>query len=223
MKQAITITLILIVLISCDTHDSFIESRLKTAEKFIDCLKNNMPDKMMEYCYPDIINYSETKEMRAAKVKSASEIISKFGLPSKKTWIIKYDPQNNFERLVITIPFFEGLDTALNLAKAKIIVAFPPYQISDKVYKYEIETPFIPKSNQPVRGINGDSSKVVSKLYFNNLVERCITLLATKQLSAITDTDHIQIMMCLNTIFMRQMNEDLYQYFLKKFLSKKIM
>lgn len=51
---------------------------------------------------------------------------------------------------------------------------------------------------------NLDSSKTISKVSFDNLVDTCIQLLQTKKLSDISDSEHINIMMCLNTIFMRQ-------------------
>ena len=49
---------------------------------------------------------------------------------------------------------------------------------------------------------NPDSSKSVSISTFNRIVDNSITLLQTKKLAEISDTDHINIMMCLNTIFM---------------------
>jgi hypothetical protein len=51
-------------------------------------------------------------------------------------------------------------------------------------------------------GFNPDSSQTISLTEFNNRVERAIKLLQTETLSAISDTDHINIMMCLNTVFM---------------------
>jgi hypothetical protein len=47
-----------------------------------------------------------------------------------------------------------------------------------------------------------DSYMPIGLLEFNRLVDRSIKLLQTKSLSAISDTDHINIMRCLNTIFM---------------------
>ena len=48
---------------------------------------------------------------------------------------------------------------------------------------------------------NLDSSKEVSLATFNRIVDNSIIILQTKKLSQISDTDHINIMMCLNTIF----------------------
>lgn len=49
---------------------------------------------------------------------------------------------------------------------------------------------------------NRDSSRTVSISTFNRIVDHSINLLQTKKLAEISDTDHINIMMCLNTIFM---------------------
>jgi len=58
--------------------------------------------------------------------------------------------------------------------------------------------------------LNPDSSKTISKVAFDNLVDTCIKLLQTKQLLKITDSGHIDIMMCLNTILVRQLTGGRY-------------
>ncbi|TWI95333.1 hypothetical protein JN11_04448 [Mucilaginibacter frigoritolerans] len=52
------------------------------------------------------------------------------------------------------------------------------------------------------KSFNIDSSKTISLIEFNHRVDRATELLRTKELQAISDSDHINIMMCLNTIFM---------------------
>ena len=54
---------------------------------------------------------------------------------------------------------------------------------------------------------NRDSSQTITLLKFNQRVDRAINLLKTKKLSKISDTDHINIMMCYNTIFMTNKND----------------
>jgi len=49
---------------------------------------------------------------------------------------------------------------------------------------------------------NRDSSQRISLTEFNQRVDRAVNLLQTKRLAEISDTDHINIMMCFNTIFM---------------------
>lgn len=54
---------------------------------------------------------------------------------------------------------------------------------------------------------NRDSSKTITLVEFNQRVNRGIFLLKTKTLSTISDTDHISMMMCYNTIFMTSLKE----------------
>jgi 5-hydroxyisourate hydrolase-like protein (transthyretin family) len=50
---------------------------------------------------------------------------------------------------------------------------------------------------------NRDSSIHISLLEFDKLINNCINLLKENKLKDISDEQHIEIMMCLNTIFMR--------------------
>ena len=150
MRQTITAILILTFTTSCKGQNSFVEKRLKTADKFVECLSNNTPDKILKYTYPDVDDKIADKESRNFHVNRAYKLIKTFGLPSKDKWIIKYDPQNNFERLLITIPIFKGYDSTSNLLQADIVMAFPPPQISDKIYKYEIQGKYDIKQTKPL-------------------------------------------------------------------------
>ena len=47
-----------------------------------------------------------------------------------------------------------------------------------------------------------NKSKKITWAEFNQRVDRATMLLQTKELSAISDSDHVNIMMCLNTIFL---------------------
>lgn len=60
---------------------------------------------------------------------------------------------------------------------------------------------------------NLDSSKTISLIEFNHRVDRATELLKTKELLAISDSDHINIMMCLNTIFMVHKKYSIEQVF----------
>jgi hypothetical protein len=61
-----------------------------------------------------------------------------------------------------------------------------------------------------VKQFNRDSSKSISLTEFNKQVNDCIVLLQTKKLKDISDQQHIQIMMCLNTIFIGRFNGGVY-------------
>jgi len=52
-----------------------------------------------------------------------------------------------------------------------------------------------------------DSSKTISLTEFNHRVDRAIEVLQTKNLAQIADSDHVNIMMCLNTVFMTDSNK----------------
>ena len=54
-----------------------------------------------------------------------------------------------------------------------------------------------------ITGSNDDSVyRSMTKIQFDKLVDSCIIILKTKSLKKISDQQHIDIMMCLNTIFM---------------------
>ena len=81
-------------------------------------------------------------------------------------------------------------------------------------FKENTTTPLLPykKDTLPLKknAFNRDSSKHISQKDFDLLIDNCITLLQTKKLNAISDEQHIQIMMCLNTIFMRRLKAGHY-------------
>jgi len=144
MRHPISILLILVILTSCKRQNKLVEERLKTVDKFVQCLANNTPDKILDYTYPYIDDKISNKEFRDFYVNKAFEFIKKFGLPSKDKWIINYNLQNNSD-IVITIPLFKGYDTTYNLLKADIVLTFPPPQMGDKIYKYEIADKYKPE------------------------------------------------------------------------------
>jgi hypothetical protein len=49
--------------------------------------------------------------------------------------------------------------------------------------------------------------KQIALIDFNQRVDRAIKLLETKKLSAISDSDHINIMMCINTVFLSDLHK----------------
>ena len=133
-----SLLLLLLFYVSCIEQTPFVRSRLETADKFIECLKNNTPAKTYELTYRGIDGIMDL-ESWDFYVTRASALIKKFGIPPKSKWIINYDTKNNYDRLLITIPLFSGYDSASILRKASIIIAFPPPEISDKVYRYQVE------------------------------------------------------------------------------------
>jgi hypothetical protein len=115
---------------------------LKFLKKFLECLKNNSPDKILDYTYPGVDHKINDKESREQEVNRAYKYISKFGLPPKDKWIVTYNLQNNLDRLLISIPIFKGHDTTLQILEVNIIIAFPPPEISNNIHRYEIEVAY---------------------------------------------------------------------------------
>jgi hypothetical protein len=66
-------------------------------------------------------------------------------------------------------------------------------------------TPVAPKRSNP------DSAIKISIINFDRTVDKSIQLLETKNLADISDAAHIDIMRCLNTIFMRDLKGGHYE------------
>lgn len=64
---------------------------------------------------------------------------------------------------------------------------------------------------ETLRKFNRNSSPIISKKDFDDLVDKSVTLLETKTLEAISDKQHINIMMCLNTIFVSGFEKGRYE------------
>jgi len=139
MKNIFRIYIIIIFLFACNRLDPFVESRMETAEKFVGCLKNNTPDRILEYSDPNVDHKIYDKESREHTVNNAFKLINKYGLPPKRKWKINYDPKNNYERLEIKIILFTGYDSTNYIRQSEIVIIFPPPQISDKIYLYDIQ------------------------------------------------------------------------------------
>jgi hypothetical protein len=63
----------------------------------------------------------------------------------------------------------------------------------------------------PKSKFSTDSSKTISKTSFDKLVDNSLKLIQTKELSKITDKEHIDLIMCLNTIFVLKLSGGQYQ------------
>ena len=91
----------------------------------------------MDYTYADANNIDD-KETREYRVNRLSSMINKYGIPDTSKWEIKHNPNDNFKRLVITIPLFKEYDSIFNLENGGISITFPPQQISNKMTNLEI-------------------------------------------------------------------------------------
>ena len=153
MKHSTLCIFAVAIILSCEQKNSFVETRLQDVKLFLECLSTNTPDKILEITDTTACFMINDKEFRDFYVAKAYKLIKRFGLPPRNTWIIKYDPKNNFERLSVTIPLFKGYDSILNLVQAEILVAFPPPQIGNKIYKYEIHEEFDRTKLKPTQAV----------------------------------------------------------------------
>lgn len=74
-----------------------------------------------------------------------------------------------------------------------------------KIATLALTTFLVPSANcygQKPPAFNRDSIKEISKVQFDKLVDSSIFYMQTRALSEIPDSVHINIMMCLNTVFM---------------------
>lgn len=126
-----------LVILSCKEQNSFIDKRVETTKSILISLKENQPNKILDYTYAGANNIDD-KEIREHLVRRMSALINKYGIPDTSKWVIKHNPNNNFERLVISIPLFIEYDSTFNLENGGISVTYPPQEISDKMTTLEI-------------------------------------------------------------------------------------
>ena len=135
--------IILTTLTCCVEPRSKKNLKEKDAEKFVELLKKNDQKGVYDLCYHSNYRDNITDEStRTMYVKSAYELIDKYGIPHKDKWIFHHDPNDKFDRYTITIPLFSGFDISNSLKSAEIIISFPPEQISDKIYRYEVKAEY---------------------------------------------------------------------------------
>ena len=163
LKHSLLCIFAVMIILSCKQKNRFVETRLQDVDLFLECMSNNTPDKILEITDTTSSLMINDKEFRDFYVAKAYKLIKRFGLPTRNKWIIRYDPKNNFERLSVTIPLFKGYDSILNLVQAEIVVAFPPPQIGNKIYKYEINEEFDRTKLKPTLAVPSyDSTKTSS-------------------------------------------------------------
>ncbi len=65
--------------------------------------------------------------------------------------------------------------------------------------------------NSSKKELNRDISQTILKKDFDSLVDNSIVLLENKTLLEISDEQHIMVIMCLNTVFMRSFENGRYE------------
>lgn len=130
-------TILGLLILSCKGQNSFVDKRVESTTRILISLKENEPDKILDYTYAGANNINE-REIRVHLVQRISKVINKYGIPDKSKWIISHNPSNNFERLVIVIPLFQAYDSTFNLENGGISVTYPPQEISDRMTTLEL-------------------------------------------------------------------------------------
>jgi hypothetical protein len=132
------LTIILGLLISsCKGQNSFLDKRFETTTRILTSLKENQSGKILDYTYAGANNIDD-KEIREHLIQRISTVINKYGIPDTSKWVISHKPNNQFERLVIVIPLFQGYDSTFNLENGGISITYPPQEISDKMTTLEL-------------------------------------------------------------------------------------
>jgi hypothetical protein len=131
--------LLLLGITSCnDANNSFGPERKKAVEQFVQHLKNNNPQGVYEMTWHgDMPDNITNEELRRRDVVRASEMISQYGLPPRQQWRYTADTGNAAAPYSVTITLLEKSNTE----QARIYIAFPPPEVSDKIYRYIIIGP----------------------------------------------------------------------------------
>jgi hypothetical protein len=118
-----------------------IKEKQKQVEQFVSYLKDNNQQAIYDICFHASSGFHITNEaMRIRYVKSASDLIHKYGLTPKSKWIFTSDDYHHLYSYVVEIPLSINPDSsaALHLIKASIMIYFPPEQISNLIFEFNI-------------------------------------------------------------------------------------
>ncbi len=122
----------------CSSQSTEKDKNFAEVEKFVGYLKENKPDEIYKMAYHvEHENSLTDKESREFYVAQAAELIKKNGLPPKEKWIYSYEPNNIIQRHTFRIPL--QYDTISNKLCVELAIAFPPPQISDKIFEFRID------------------------------------------------------------------------------------
>lgn len=122
----------------CSSQSTEKDKKLAEVEKFVGYLKENKPDEIYEMAYHEDHENSVTdKESREFYVAQAAELIKKNGLPPKAKWVYSYEPNNIIQRHRFKIPLqYDSISQKLCI---ELVIAFPPPEISNKIFKFTID------------------------------------------------------------------------------------
>ena len=119
-----------------------IKEKQKQVEQFVLYLKDNNQQAIYDMCFHDPSGFHITDEsQRIRYVRNASVLIHKYGLPPKSKWIFTSDVYKHLFSYVVEIPLFIKQDssTVNHLTKASFMIYFPPEQISNLTFNFDID------------------------------------------------------------------------------------
>ena len=125
-------------ILGCSSQSTEKDKKMAEVEKFVGYLRENKPDEIYKMAYHvEHENSITDKESREFYVAQASELIKKNGLPPKQKWIYSYEPNNIIQRHRFKIPL--QYDSLKNKLCIELVIAFPPPEISNKIFEFTID------------------------------------------------------------------------------------
>lgn len=122
----------------CSSQSTERDKMFSEVERFIGYLKENKPDEIYKMAYHvEHENPITDKELRESTVVKVAELIKKNGLPTKEKWVYSYEPNNIVQPYKFKIPL--EFDSIQNKICIELVIAFPPPQISNKIFDFSIE------------------------------------------------------------------------------------
>jgi hypothetical protein len=131
----------LLVLLGCISlnachSNSPAEERRENLLKFISYLKENNQQKIYEISYHhNVQNNITNASLRKQWVKAAADMLAKYGIPPESKWQTKSEPSG---AVSVIIPLFSGRDTLTHFKESKLVISFPPENISTKVFAFNL-------------------------------------------------------------------------------------
>jgi len=116
------------------------EERRANVLRFISYLKENNEQKIYETSYhTNWQNNITNASLRKQWVKATADMIAKYGIPPESKWQTRPDPSGAIN---VIIPLFAGRDTSTRLRESKLVVSFPPENISAKVFAFNLSNQY---------------------------------------------------------------------------------
>jgi hypothetical protein len=128
----------MLIFCSCNGQQIKYQQQIVSTQKLLDYFMSNDTAKVRSLIGIKSRYLSEDLSGLAFKVNLASNLINKYGIPSKDKFVIKEYPSNDYQQVDIIIPMFEGQDKELR--EVYITVSFFKYLPPEKIASFDIRT-----------------------------------------------------------------------------------